>query len=191
MPFEFEKSALDGIVLIQPKRFGDARGSFEECYHRRDFEAQGIHVDFVQDNTSFSIKGTIRGLHFQKAPHGQAKLLKVLNGRVLDVAVDIREHSATFGKHIAIELSAESGNMIYIPEGFAHGFSVLSETAIVHYKTSNYYHPQAEGGIFYRDPELAIDWKTDAPLVSPKDEALPLLNTIGIQPIQKDIPTQA
>lgn len=178
MPFEFKTTPLKGIVLVQPKRFTDDRGSFEECYRRRDFDVHGIKVDFVQDNTSYSVKHTIRGLHFQKAPHGQAKLIKVLAGRVLDVAVDIREDSATFGKHIAVELSSDAGNMIFIPEGFAHGFSVLSDTAIVYYKTSSYYHPDSEGGIFYQDPKLGIDWKTDEPLISPKDEQLPLLTEI-------------
>ena len=191
MPFEFNKASLNGIVLIQPKRFSDARGSFEECYHLRDFNAHGIQDTFVQDNTSYSIKNTIRGLHFQNAPHGQAKLVKVLAGRVLDVAVDIRKESDTFGKHIAVEISSDAGNMIYIPEGFAHGFSVLSDSAIVHYKTTSYYQPDSEEGISFEDPELGIDWKINQPLTSPKDRELPPLRQVKPFTSSKDSNTKS
>lgn len=191
MPFAFTQAPLEGIVLIQPKRFSDDRGSFEECFHRRDFEAHGITHEFVQDNTSFSVKNTIRGLHFQIAPHAQAKLLKVLEGHILDVAVDIRQQSATFGKHFAIELSSDLGNMIYIPDGFAHGFAVLSDTAIVHYKTTNYYHPASESGIVYNDPDLGIDWKITEPLISTKDAVLPFLKDISKRPTLGDASNQA
>jgi len=191
MPFEFKKASLEGIILIQPRRFSDTRGSFEECYHLRDFAAHSIPDAFVQDNTSFSIKNTIRGQHFQKAPHGQAKLVKVLAGRVLDVAVDIREKSNTYGQHIAVEISSDTGNMIYIPEGFAHGFSVLSDSAIVHYKTTSYYHPDSEAGVSYQDPELGIDWKITDPFVSPKDSELPLLRELKPSILPKDAAAQS
>lgn len=191
MPFEFKKASLDGIILIQPKRFNDTRGSFEECYHLRDFAAHGIPDAFVQDNTSSSIKNTIRGLHYQKAPHAQAKLVKVLAGRVLDVAVDIREKSNTFGKHIAVEISSDKGNMIYIPEGFAHGFSVLSDSAIVHYKTTSYYHPDSEAGVSFQDPELGLDWRITHPFVSPKDTELPPLRDVKPFTLPKDVTEQS
>jgi len=191
MPFEFKKASLDGIILIQPKRFNDTRGSFEECYHLRDFAAHGIPDTFVQDNTSYSIKNTIRGLHFQKPPHAQAKLVKVLAGRVLDVAVDIRDKSNTFGKHIAVEISSDTGNMIYIPEGFAHGFSVLSDSAIVHYKTTSYYHPDSEAGVSFQDPELGLDWRITHPFVSPKDTELPPLRDVKPFTLPKDATEQS
>jgi len=176
MPFEFENAALNGIVIVHPKRFRDARGAFEECYHSRDFAENGIEPPFVQDNQSWSIQNTVRGLHYQQRPGAQGKLVRVVAGRILDVAVDIRQQSPTFGKHICFELDAEKGTMIYIPDGFAHGFSVLSAEAVVHYKTTSFYQPDLEQGIRWDDPDLGIDWKVDHALLSDKDKELPSLN---------------
>ena len=169
------KTEVDGVVIIEPRVFGDARGYFFESYNARDFAAVS-DVTFVQDNESRSCYGVVRGLHFQKPPYAQAKLVRVVEGRVLDVAVDIRKGSPTYGRHVAAELSADNHRQFFIPQGFAHGFAVLSETAIFQYKCDNLYHPEAEGAIAWDDPTLAIDWQvpTDNVLLSDKDRHHPL-----------------
>ncbi len=174
--FNFEATPLGGAILIKPKRYGDERGFFMETYHREAFRVGGIDADFVQDNCSRSVKGVLRGLHFQKsAPQG--KLVRVTMGEVLDVAVDVRPNSPTFGKHFSVLLSSENAVMFYVPEGFAHGFCVLSDVAEFSYKCTNFYNPSDEGGIIYNDPSLNIDWGIDfEPSLSPKDSVLPRLN---------------
>ena len=155
------KTKLDGVYIITPRVFKDARGYFFESYSKKEFEENGLFYDFVQDNQSFSSYGTIRGLHFQKGASAQAKLVRVIQGEVLDVAVDIRKNSPTYGQHVAVHLSEENGQQLLIPRGFAHGFSVLSETAIFAYKCDNFYDKSAEGGLCVTDPDLCIDWKID------------------------------
>ena len=150
---------IEGVVIIEPRVFGDARGYFFESFNLRDFvEKTGLNVNFVQDNESCSTYGVVRGLHFQCPPYAQAKLVRVVEGRVLDVAVDIRKDSTTYGRHVAVELSAENKRQFFLPKGFAHGFSVLSQTAVFQYKCDEYYHPESEGAIAWDDPTLAIDW---------------------------------
>lgn len=150
---------LPGLKLLSPKMFGDSRGYFYEAYSKRDFEKLGINCDFIQDNQSHSKFGTLRGLHFQKGEHAQAKLVRVIQGQVFDVCLDLRLHSPTFGKHCSILLTAGENQQLFIPRGFAHGFVTLSETATFEYKCDNYYNKSAECGILYNDPELAINWK--------------------------------
>ena len=156
---EIVTTAIEGVVLLKPRIFGDERGYFFESYSQREFEKQVCRTVFVQDNESKSCYGVVRGLHFQKPPYAQSKLVRVVKGRVLDVAVDLRKGSETFGKHVAVELSAENKKQFFIPRGFAHGFAVLSEEAIFQYKCDHYYAPGYEGGIRYDDPVLRIDWK--------------------------------
>lgn len=167
---------LSGVFIIEPRVFEDSRGYFFESWNKDMFEIAGLHYDFVQENESLSTYGTIRGLHFQKGEHAQAKLVRVLEGTVLDVAVDLRKGSPTYGEHVAVELSAENKRQLLIPRGFAHGFSVLSETAVFIYMCDNQYSRESEGGIRYDDPKLAIDWKVEKgkELLSEKDRALPL-----------------
>ncbi|MDD3788180.1 MAG: dTDP-4-dehydrorhamnose 3,5-epimerase [Petrimonas sp.] len=153
------KTEIEGAVIIEPRVFGDERGYFFESYAQREFEEHVSKTVFVQDNESKSRYGVLRGLHFQKKPHEQAKLVRVVKGSVLDVVVDIREGSPTFGKHVAVELSGENKRQFFIPRGFAHGFVVLSDEVIFQYKCDNYYTPEAEGGILWNDPALDIDWK--------------------------------
>jgi dTDP-4-dehydrorhamnose 3,5-epimerase len=179
MPFEFKRAPLDGLWIIKPKRFSDERGYFEECYQSKVFADNGITKQFVQDNQSYSQQGAIRGLHFQNPPYAQGKLVRAVTGRILDVAVDIRVGSKTFGDHFSIELDATNGEMLYIDEGFAHGFAVISQEAIVHYKTTAYYQPKSESGIIWNDPDLGIDWKTEQPRLSEKDTTLPLLKNLS------------
>ena len=169
-------ASLPGVFIIEPRIFEDSRGYFFESWNREAFEKAGLHYEFVQDNESLSTYGTIRGLHFQKGEHAQAKLVRVLEGTVLDVAVDLRKGSPTYGEHVAVELSAENKRQLLIPRGFAHGFSVLSETAVFIYMCDNQYSKESEGGIRYDDPKLAIDWKVEKgkELLSEKDRALPL-----------------
>ena len=171
----FIKTALEGVFIIEPRVFTDNRGYFFESYSRAAFEAAGLFYDFVQDNQSKSSCGTVRGLHFQKGEHAQAKLVRVLEGVVLDVAVDIRRASPTYGQHVAVELSEKNKLMMLIPRGFAHGFSVLSETAVFAYKCDNFYCKESEGGIRFDDPTLAIDWRIDMAkaLTSEKDKLHP------------------
>lgn len=171
----FIETALEGVFIIEPRVFTDARGYFFESYSKAAFEAFGLRYDFVQDNQSKSSYGTVRGLHFQKGEHAQAKLVRVLEGRVLDVAVDIRRASPTYGQYVAVELSAENNRQLLIPRGFAHGFSVLSDTAVFAYKCDNLYCRESEGGIRFDDPTLAIDWRIDMDkaLTSDKDKQHP------------------
>lgn len=170
-------TAVEGVVVIEPDLFGDERGYFFESFSERRFCEQVRSVRFVQDNESKSSYGVLRGLHFQKPPHAQSKLVRVIKGRVLDVAVDIRRGSPTFGEHVAVELTAENHRQLFIPRGFAHGFSVLSDEAIFQYKCDNYYAPQAEGAVAWNDPDLAIDWRipADKVLLSEKDRHHPRL----------------
>lgn len=167
----FIETGIPGLLVFEPKVFQDSRGHFFESYNTQTFLQQGINIKFVQDNQSRSTYGVIRGLHFQNAPHAQAKLVRALQGTILDVAVDIRRGSPTYGKTFAIELSAENKKQLFIPAGFAHGFSVLSETAEVMYKCDNYYNKESEGGIIYNDATLNIDWKipADKAIISEKD----------------------
>ena len=160
------------MIEIFPRVFGDERGYFFESYQRALFVANGITEEFVQDNQSFSKKGVVRGLHLQRAPFAQGKLVRVIQGRVLDVAVDVRPHSPTFGQFVAVELSTEKQNMLYIPPGFAHGFATL-EDAIFSYKCTQLYDKASEGGILWNDPTLGINWQIDSPIVSDKDQVLP------------------
>lgn len=172
----FTTCDIPGLVIVEPAVFEDSRGYFFESYNQQLFQQNGITAQFVQDNQSKSSYGVIRGLHYQMNPHAQAKLVRVLDGSILDVAVDIRTSSPTYGQHFALELSADNKKQLYIPEGFAHGFSVLSETAVVLYKCNMFYNKQSEGGIRFDDPRLAIDWKIDAgkAIISEKDQQLPL-----------------
>ena len=158
----FIKTDIDGVIIVEPKVFEDDRGYFFESYNEAEFVANGIPNKFVQDNQSKSSYGVIRGLHCQLGEHAQAKLVRVLQGKVLDVAVDARPNSSTFGKYVAVELSAENKRQLFIPRGFLHGFSVLSETAIFAYKCDNLYNKSSEFGIRYDDPEIGIDWKIPA-----------------------------
>jgi dTDP-4-dehydrorhamnose 3,5-epimerase len=172
----FTTCDLPGLVIIEPTVFEDSRGYFFESYNEAQFAQQGIATAFVQDNQSRSTYGVIRGLHYQQPPYAQAKLIRVLEGIILDVAVDIRKESPTYGRHFALELSAENKKQLFIPEGFAHGFSVLSPTAVVLYKCNAYYNRASEGGILFSDPQLGIDWKlnADEAIISDKDQKLPL-----------------
>ena len=158
---EFIKTGLDDVTIIKPKIFTDSRGYFFESYSKREFDEKIRPVDFVQDNESMSGYGVIRGLHFQKPPFSQSKLVRCVKGRVLDVAVDIRKGSPTYGKHFSIELSEDNHLMFFVPRGFAHGFAVLSEMAVFQYKCDNYYNPESEGGISIADTSLEIDWHID------------------------------
>lgn len=171
------KTPLEGVVIIEPRLFEDSRGYFFESFSQRDFDAQVAPVRFVQDNESHSCYGVVRGLHFQRPPFAQAKLVRCVRGAVLDVAVDIRRGSPTFGQHVAVELTEESHRQLFIPRGFAHGFSVLSDVALFQYKCDNPYAPQSEGAIAWDDPALGIDWRIPAPriLLSAKDAAHPRL----------------
>ena len=153
------KTDLEGVVIIEPEIFGDSRGYFMESFSQRVFEREVAPVRFVQDNRSHSRYGVVRGLHYQREPYAQSKLVSCVVGRVLDVAVDIREGSPTYGKHVAVELSAENKRQLFIPKGFAHGFVVLSEEALFEYKCDEFYHPEAECGIAWNDPNIGIDWR--------------------------------
>lgn len=168
---EVIKTDIEGPVIIEPKVFGDSRGYFFESFSQRDFEAQVQKINFVQDNESMSSYGVMRGLHFQRPPYAQSKLVRCVKGKVLDVAVDIRKGSPTYGKHVAVELSEENHRQFFIPRGFAHGFAVLSETAVFQYKCDNFYAPEADGGISITDESLCIDWgiPMEKALLSEKD----------------------
>lgn len=173
-----EETILPGCLLVHDTFHGDHRGYFFESFNRNTFLNQtGLDINFVQDNQSHSQKGVLRGLHFQHGDAAQAKLVRVLKGKVLDVAVDLRKKSPTFGKHLAVELSEESHTQFFVPRGFAHGFVVLSEEATFFYKCDNYYHPASEGGIIFNDPALGIDWRLPEAdlLLSGKDKILPTL----------------
>nr|WP_297535055.1 dTDP-4-dehydrorhamnose 3,5-epimerase [Thermococcus sp.] len=175
MPFEFERLEIPDVILIKPKVFGDERGFFMETYKRPDFESAGIKGEFVQDNHSRSRYGVLRGLHFQREPYAQAKIVRVVRGVIYDVAVDLRKDSPTFGKWVGVILSEFNKWQLYVPKGFAHGFVVLSDVADVVYKVDNVYAPDYEGGIIWNDPDLNIDWPLDEPIISEKDRKWPTL----------------
>lgn len=177
----FTETAIKGAFVIEPKVFGDERGYFFESFSQREFEQAVGPVNFVQDNQSKSCYGVVRGLHFQKGEHAQAKLLRCVRGCVLDVGVDIRPESPTYGRWIAVELSESNHRMLYLPRGFAHGFSVLSPEAVFQYKCDNYYAPESEGGIIWNDPGLGIDWRIppEDMIVSEKDRNRPRLKDLG------------
>ena len=174
---DYKETYIKGVYIIEPRVFNDARGYFFEAWKKEEFEQHVGHVEFLQDNESKSGYGVLRGLHYQKGDMAQAKMVRVIKGRVLDVAVDLRRHSETFGQHVMVELSDENKRQLFIPRGFAHGFLVLSDEAIFTYKVDNVYAPQAEAGIRWDDPQLAIDWPIDLSKVqtSDKDLRLPLL----------------
>lgn len=178
---EITKTYLDGCFILKPRMFEDGRGSFFESFNKNTFKKlTGLNTDFVQDNQSISVKGALRGLHFQTGAYAQAKLVRVIEGEVLDVVVDIRPTSATFGKHFTISLSQDNNYQLFVPKGFAHGFITLSEKAIFAYKCDNYYDKKYESGIFYGDPELNIDWKLDESEIrlSEKDMKLKLFKDL-------------
>ena len=174
---EIIKTKIEGLVIIEPKIFKDARGYFFESFSQREFDEKVSPVNFVQDNESMSSYGVMRGLHFQRPPFTQSKLVRCVKGKVLDVAVDIRKGSPTYGQHVAVELSEDNHRQFFVPRGFAHGFAVLSETAVFQYKCDNFYAPQADGGISILDKSLDIDWMIleDKALLSEKDTKHPLL----------------
>ena len=159
---EVIKTSIDGVVIIEPRIFRDERGYFFESFSQREFDEKVGHIDFVQDNESMSVYGVMRGLHFQRPPYAQSKLVRCVRGKVLDVAVDIRAGSPTYGKYVAVELSEENHRQLFIPKGFAHGFSVLSDEAVFQYKCDNFYHPEADGGISILDDSIGIDWQIPA-----------------------------
>ena len=174
------KTELPGLMIFEPKVFGDARGYFFESYNEKVMADAGIQTVFRQDNQSFSRYGVIRGLHFQQHPYSQTKLIRALEGAIYDVVLDLRKGSPTFGKWFGLDLSAENKRQLYIPQGFAHGFSVLSEQATILYKCDNFYNPSSEGGVLYNDPTLGINWKVDAAraTVSGKDKILPTFDQV-------------
>lgn len=175
------KTKLNHCFIIEPTVFEDQRGYFFESYNKTNFEKEtGLNPDFIQDNEAYSTKGTLRGLHFQKGEYAQAKLVRVTQGKVLDVAVDLRPDSSTFKEYISIELSAENKKQLFVPRGFAHGYIVLSNTAVFNYKCDNVYHKPSEGGIIYNDTTLNIDWILDEEtfIISDKDKILPSINDL-------------
>lgn len=167
---EFKRTAIADVILIQPTIFGDDRGYFFESFHQQKFnDFIGSEISFVQDNESKSSKGVLRGLHFQAPPHAQGKLIRVVKGKVLDIALDIRKHSSTYGQHVSFILSEENKTQAYIPEGFAHGFLTLEDDTVFQYKCTNWYHPSSEGSILWNDPALNIHWGESHPILSAKD----------------------
>ena len=174
---EVIKTSIEGVVIIEPRIFKDARGYFFESFSQREFDEKVGKIQFVQDNESMSSYGVMRGLHFQRPPYAQSKLVRCVKGAVLDVAVDIRKGSPTYGQHVAVELTEENHRQFFIPQGFAHGFVVLSETAMFQYKCDNFYHPEADGEISILDKSLDIDWHipTKHAILSEKDTKHPLL----------------
>lgn len=172
------ETGFSGLYIVEPRVFADSRGYFLESFNAKQFADAGLGASFVQDNQSFSTSGVIRGLHYQNAPHAQTKLVRVLAGSILDVVVDLRKDQPTFGKTFTIELTSDNKKQLYVPKGFAHGFSVLSETAEILYKCDNYYNKESEGGLLYNDPVLNIDWKVPADRLSlsDKDKANPLFS---------------
>ncbi len=184
MPFIFEKQKIEDVILVKPKVFGDNRGFFMESYKKSDFFDNGIKIDFNQDNHSKSSKHVLRGLHYQAKPYGQAKLVRCSKGRIFDVAVDIRPNSKTFKQYVKVELSEENKNMLFIPEGFAHGFVVLSDEAELLYKASGEYNPLSDRGLLWSDKDINIDWEIDFdPVLSEKDKVQPTLSKINFEEI--------
>jgi dTDP-4-dehydrorhamnose 3,5-epimerase len=171
---EIKQTSLPGVLEIFPRVFPDSRGYFFESFRQDWLDQLGVHESWVQDNQSFSQKGTVRGIHFQRGAYSQAKLVRVIAGKVLDVAVDLRKGSPSFGQVYSTILDTEKNNLLYIPAGFGHGFSVLEDAVFV-YKCSNYYHKDSEGGVRWSDPSLGIDWQVSEPIVSEKDQILPTL----------------
>jgi len=182
MTFEFKKLEIQGVILIKPKVFEDERGFFMETYKKGEFEKVGIAGEFIQDNHSKSEYGVLRGLHFQREPYAQAKIVRCVHGAIYDVAVDLRKDSPTFGKYVSVNLSEDNKYQLYIPGGCAHGFLVLSDAAEVIYKVDNVYAPEYEEGLIWNDPEVNIPWPNDNPSLSPKDQKLPTLREL----IKKD-----
>ena len=174
------KTKIDGLVIIEPKLFVDERGYFFESFNQRDFTSAVGNVTFVQDNESKSSYGVLRGLHFQLPPYSQSKLVRVIEGKVLDVAVDLRKSSPTYGHYVSVELTADNHRQFFIPKGFAHGFIVLSQQAVFQYKCDEFYHPEAEGAIAWNDPTINIDWQISAEdiILSAKDKSHPMLHDI-------------
>lgn len=184
MSFIFERQKIEDVILIKPQVFNDNRGFFLESYKQSEFIANGINDNFVQDNHSKSSKGVLRGLHYQAAPHAQAKLVRCVKGRIYDVAVDIRPNSSTFGKYIKVELSEENKQMLYIPKGFAHGFVALSEEIELLYKASAEYCAKSDRGLLWNDKDISIDWEIDfVPILSEKDKTQPTLKEINKEEI--------
>lgn len=175
MAFRFQSLELPEIILVEAQSFGDDRGFFAEIYKRSEFAANGIPQTFVQDNYSFSMRGILRGLHYQKHPKAQGKLVAALRGEIFDVAVDIRRGSPTYGKWVGRVLGGEQLNMLYVPPGFAHGFCVLSEHAVITYKVTQEYAPECDRGIIWNDPQIGIEWPVAEPVLSAKDSRLPRL----------------
>jgi dTDP-4-dehydrorhamnose 3,5-epimerase len=175
---DIKTTPIEGLLIIEPQVFTDSRGYFYESYNKEKFVAAGINIEFVQDNQSLSQKGIVRGLHFQAPPFDQGKLVRVIQGAVLDVAVDIRKNSPTYGQNFSIELSAQNRTMFYIPPGFAHGFETLEDNTIFLYKCTDVYNKQSEGGLLWNDADLGIKWQTSNPLISEKDKILPLLKDL-------------
>jgi dTDP-4-dehydrorhamnose 3,5-epimerase len=178
---EIELTGIDQLLVLKPKVFGDSRGYFFESYSALQFESMGLSAKFVQDNESMSSKGVLRGLHFQRGVHAQAKLVRVVRGSVYDVAVDLRPDSPTFGNHFGAVLSSENKKMMFIPEGFAHGFLTLEDHTVFQYKVTNYYNKESEGGIIYNDVDLNINWPEGNYLLSEKDLTLPTFNTFKLK----------
>ena len=179
MPFVFEKQKITDVILVKPRVFGDNRGFFMETYRKSEFAENGINTEFNQDNHSKSSKGVLRGLHYQKEPFGQAKLVRCTKGRIYDVAVDIRKNSPAFGQYVKVELSEKNKHMLFIPEGFAHGFVVLSDEAELVYKASGEYAPEADCGVLWNDKDINIDWGIDfEPVLSEKDKKQPSLGEL-------------
>ena len=173
------KTNIEGVIIVEPKVFGDERGYFFESFNARDFaQATGLNVTFVQDNESKSGIGVLRGLHFQRPPYAQSKLVSVVRGKVLDVAVDIRKGSATYGKYVTCELSEENHRRLFLPKGMAHGYVVLSQEAVFQYKCDEFYHPEAEGGIAWDDPEIGIPWPVSQVVLSARDKQHPRLREL-------------
>jgi len=178
MGYKFSKMDVDGVILIKPGIHYDSRGYFMESYTKKEFANEGIKEEFVQDNHSFSIKNTLRGLHYQIEPFQQSKLIRCISGEIMDVAVDIRRGSKTYGKYVSVILSSENKNMLYIPKGFAHGFLVTSDYAEVIYKVDNYYSRNHERGIIWNDETIGIRWPVDNPIISEKDGSWPKFQDI-------------
>jgi len=175
---DIKSTPIKGLLIIEPQVFTDPRGYFYESYNKEKFVAVGINIEFVQDNQSLSQKGIVRGLHFQAPPFDQGKLVRVIQGAVLDVAVDIRKNSPTYGQNFSIELSAQNRTMFYIPPGFAHGFETLEDNTIFLYKCTDVYNKQSEGGLLWNDADLGIKWQSSNPLISDKDKILPLFKDL-------------
>nr|AIF16787.1 dTDP-4-dehydrorhamnose 3,5-epimerase (rfbC) [uncultured marine thaumarchaeote KM3_74_H09] len=186
MPFTFKRLSIPDVILVEPSLFSDDRGFFFESFKESDFFSNGIDKNFVQDNFSHSVNGVIRGLHFQKAPKAQAKLVTVLKGKIFDVAVDIRKNSPTYGKWVSEILSDDTHNLLYVPEGFAHGFCVISDEADVLYKVSNEYSQEHERSIIWNDPKLNIQWPITKPIISNKDNKLSLLENLDNDFVYRD-----